>query len=232
MSMFDFLAPLAVGFMGSVHCLGMCGPLVVAYSLYVQSPRSSSRPEFIALWRGGISHHIAFHVGRIMTYGVLGAAAAGLAHLVTLKPFFAGLRSTVSLGGGIVMVLFGLFLLRVVPFPGFAGSISGSYFQRFFQPLLSSPRWISRVALGLGTGFLPCLLSWAMIAKAATTATLWGGFMTMVLFGLGTVPALFFTGLSASLFSLKVRFIGERVAALSVVAMGLILVFKGAKFFV
>ncbi len=230
--MFDLLAPLAVGFMGSVHCLGMCGPLVMAYALYGRSPQPSGQLESAPLWKRGASHHIAFHLGRLITYGVLGAAAAGLAHFVTLQPFFAGLRSAITLGGGIVIVIFGLVLLRVIPFPAFTVSISGPYFQRFFQPLLSSPRWTSRVALGLVTGFRPCRLSWAMIAKAATTATVWGGFTTMVLFGLGTVPALFFTGLFATLFSLKVRFIGERAAALSVVVMGLILMFKGAKFFV
>jgi uncharacterized protein len=230
--MYDLFAPLIVGFMGSVHCLGMCGPLVMAYALYGRSPQPSGQPQSSSAWKRGASHHIAFHLGRLITYGILGAAAAGLAQFVTLQPFFAGLRSTISLGGGIVMVVFGLFLVRAIPFPAFVVSISGSYSQHFFQPLLTSSRWISRVALGLGVGFLPCLLSWAMIAKAATTATVWEGFATMVLFGLGTVPALFFTGLSASLFSLKVRFIGERVAALSVVVMGLILMFKGAKFFV
>ena len=88
------------------------------------------------------------------------------------------------------------------------------------------------MALGLSTGFLPCLLSWAMVVKAATTQNLLEGFLTMVSFGLGTVPALFLVGLSASLLSFKIRFFGERVAAVSVIAMGLILIFKGSKYFV
>jgi sulfite exporter TauE/SafE len=56
------------------------------------------------------------------------------------------------------------------------------------------------------------MLSWAMIIKAATTQSAVGGFFTMALFGLGTVPALFATGLSASMLSVKMRFLGERVA--------------------
>ena len=87
------------------------------------------------------------------------------------------------------------------------------------------------MALGLTVGFLPCMLSWAMVIKAATTQSLFAGFLTMVSFGLGTVPALFLTGLSASLLSLKIRFLGERVAAASVIAMGIILIFKGSKYF-
>jgi sulfite exporter TauE/SafE len=53
----------------------------------------------------------------------------------------------------------------------------------------------------------------------------------MVFFGLGTVPALFLTGLSASLLSMRTRFLGERVAAASIIAMGLILIIKGSKYF-
>jgi sulfite exporter TauE/SafE len=51
----------------------------------------------------------------------------------------------------------------------------------------------------------------------------------MAFFGLGTVPALFFTGLSASVLSMKVRLVGERIAALSVILMGLILILKGVR---
>jgi sulfite exporter TauE/SafE len=75
------------------------------------------------------------------------------------------------------------------------------------------------------------MLSWAMIVKAATAPNPVFGFMTMALFGLGTVPALFFTGLSASLFTLRVRLTGERVAACSVIVMGIMLLVKGAKYF-
>jgi sulfite exporter TauE/SafE len=76
------------------------------------------------------------------------------------------------------------------------------------------------------------MLSFAMVVKAATTQNVLAGFLTMVIFGLGTVPALFLTGLSASLLSMKVRFLGERVAAVSVIVMGLILIFKGSKYLV
>lgn len=230
--MVDLLAPLIVGFVGSLHCLGMCGPLVMAYSLYIGN--SGYQSPVASLWQKGLSHHAAFHLGRLITYGLLGALAAGFTHLVGLQPLLATLRPNISFLGGIVMVGFGLILLKVLPWPSlpFISSGSGSFFQRFFPPLFQSQRLISKVALGLATGFLPCLLSWAMIVKAATTQNLWEGFSTMVSFGLGTVPVLFVTGLSASLLSLKTRLVGERVAALSVVAMGLILIFKGARSFV
>jgi sulfite exporter TauE/SafE len=101
-----------------------------------------------------------------------------------------------------------------------------------FPPLFQSNRLASKLTLGLLTGFLPCGLSWAMIGKAATTQNIPGGFLTMVACGLGTVPLLFFTGVSASLLSMKTRLVGERIAGLAVIVMGLILVFKGGRIFV
>jgi sulfite exporter TauE/SafE len=71
-----------------------------------------------------------------------------------------------------------------------------------------------------------------MIARAATTQDPFRGFLTMVLFGLGTVPALFLTGVSASIVSVKMRLTGEKVAAMAIIAMGAILIFKGVRYLV
>lgn len=227
--MYDLFAPFLLGFAGSLHCLGMCGPLIMAYSLSIGS--SGVAQEISSPWLKGFAHHAAFHSGRLLTYGFLGLLAAAFAHLAALQPVLALLRSQISILGGALMVCFGLILLKVLPWPSFLLS-SGTSWPRLLSPLLQSRRMISRLGLGLAAGFLPCLLSWAMMVKAATTESLWGGFFTMIFFGLGTIPVLLLPGLSASLLSLKTRWIGERVAALSVLAMGLILVCKGARFLV
>ncbi|NIQ37537.1 MAG: hypothetical protein GTN81_02965, partial [Proteobacteria bacterium] len=130
------------------------------------------------------------------------------------------------------MILVGLFLLRVLPLPLAltTPSLSGTpLLGRWLHRRLQSRELGSKIALGLAVGFLPCMLSFAMIIKAATTQTPVGGFLTMVLFGLGTVPMLFFLGLSTSILSVKVRLMGERVVALSVIFMGLVLILKGVR---
>jgi sulfite exporter TauE/SafE len=127
-----------------------------------------------------------------------------------------------------------LVLLKIVPLPGFLTVPSmavGSFWGKLLPSLFKSQRLGSKMALGLATGFLPCGLSWAMIAKAATTGHVVVGFLTMVAFGLGTVPALFVTGFSASYFTLRTRLLGERIAAISIIVMGLIMVMKGGKIF-
>ena len=229
----DLLAPLIVGFVGSLHCLGMCGPLVVAYSLHIRSTPPGSAPDVAHLWSKGVAHHLAFHSGRILCYGLSGALASALAYVAGFGQSFAGLKNGVTLAGGLLMVLFGLALLKVVSVPLFSlpSFRMDSVLGRALPRLLASDHIASKWALGFAAGFLPCMLSWAMIVKAASTASPVHGFLTMALFGLGTVPALFFTGLSASLFTLRVRLTGERFAACSVIVMGIILFVKGAKHF-
>jgi sulfite exporter TauE/SafE len=75
------------------------------------------------------------------------------------------------------------------------------------------------------------MLSLAMIVKAATTASLFLGCATMLFFGLGTLPALFLTGFSASLLSMKARLLGERVAGAMAMVMGMMLIVKAGRYF-
>jgi uncharacterized protein len=226
----DFLAPLLIGFLGSLHCLGMCGPLVMAYSLHIPKNGAQGQIPPPILWTKGLSHHAAFHLGRLFTYGILGALAAGVAHMAGFNQALSNLRGWATLGGGTLMILSGLVLFKILPMPVFTSGGSNFFFTRWIPALLHSRSLGARLALGMAVGFLPCMLSWAIIVKAATAPTPLHGFLTTTAFGLGTVPALFLTGLSASLLSLRVRFIGERAAAAAVMVMGCILVFKGVKY--
>ena len=177
---------------------------------------------------------MAFHSGRLLTYGFLGALAGGIVHLTDFVRVFFDLRGSVTILGGALMVFAGLVLLRVVPLPFNLGAPlvgSESFFGRWLPTLFRSQRVAPKMALGLAVGFLPCVLSWSIIVKAAATQDPAQGFLTMASFGLGTMPALFFTGFSVSLLSMKTRIMGERTAAVSVSLMGLILIFKGVRAF-
>ena len=233
--MLDFFAPLLNGFFGSFHCLGMCGPLVVAYSLHIRStsPERGSNATATGPWSKGFAHHLAFHAGRIACYGLLGAAASVFGYLVGFDHFFAGLRSGATMVGGLLMVVLGLAILKLFSVPVFSTSLirPGSLIGRILPRLVASESIASKLALGFTAGFLPCMLSWAMILKASMASSPLHGFMTTALFGIGTVPALLFTGLSASLLTMRMRLTGERIAACSVIVMGIILLIKGAKYF-
>lgn len=221
----DLFGAFGVGLLGSFHCLGMCGPLVLAYSLNIANPVGKPR-----LWKNSMFHHVSFHAGRLLTYGFLGALAGGVVYGAGFAPFIQGLRSAATLAAGLIMLVFGLVLLRIIPFPSWTAGETGGNYKRLGR-LIASHSPVSKLLLGLGTGFLPCMLPWAMLVKAASTGNPIHGFTIMALFGLGTVPTLFFTGLSASLLTARLRLVGERLAGFSIVIMGVILLFKGAKYF-
>ena len=230
--MTDLLAAFGIGFVGSLHCLGMCGPLVLAYALNLQGP--GPKKSMAHLLRNGF-HHLAFHCGRLIAYGGLGAAGALLFQAATLRGTLAHVSGGMTLIGGGLMLLLGALLLRIFPLPeGLSRffSESGSRWGSRISPLLLSRDPASKMMLGLLVGFLPCGLSWAMIVKAATTQDPFAGFSITAAFGLGTVPALFLSGFVASFLSFKLRVLGEKMAASSILIMGLILVSKGARIIV
>ena len=228
----DLLAPFVFGLVGSLHCLGMRGPLIVAYSLRLHPADRQATQALLSV--KNVHHHAAFHVGRIATCGILGALAAGMADAVGFRQRISGLGSGVSLGGGVLMVIFGFALLKVFPvrllsLPSWR---PGSLPAKCFAALVSSRSWMSKLGLGAFVGFLPCMLTYVMIVKAAATQNVILGFLTMVSFGIGTLPLLFFTGFSASLLGVRTRILGERLAAAAAIFMGLFLLWKGSKYFI
>ena len=203
----------------------------MAYSVHIKSPAPRAVGLGPSPWGKGFFHHLAYHFGRLMTYGILGALAAGLVNIAGFN-LYLPVRGGVILAGGILIMLLGMVFLRVIRLPGLLARFSltpRSLWNRLLPSLFQFPGSISKMALGLASGLLPCCLSCSMLIKAAITENMAEGFMTMVAFGLGTVPTLLGLGISASLFTLRTRLIGERLAALSVILMGLILVFQGAK---
>ncbi len=223
--MLELFFPLFVGVAGSLHCIGMCGPLVIAYSLNLNASGASPRQ----MWRSGALHHFAFHAGRVTTYALLGGAAALLMEMADLAGYFKALRSTLTLASGLTMIILGFSLLRILRPRFFSLPQAGARMSSF--RLINSRSLASKYLLGVSVGFLPCMLPWAMIMKASASQSLLNALFTMVLFGLGTTPVLFFTGLFASLLSFRVRFLSERVAGFAVIAMGAILALKGSRYF-
>lgn len=229
--MFD-LVPLIIGFLGSFHCLGMCGPLVFAYSFHLNRAEGESSGGPGLSWARISAHHLAFHSGRILTYVIFGGLAAGLFQVADLSELFSNFRNDLMLFGGVALILFGLVLLKIFPLPSFLANIASApagFFGQHLSPLLRSSSPVSKMLLGMAAGTIPCCLSWAMIVAAATSRNPIEGSITMLYFGLGTVPALFFTGLSTSLLSRKARFLGERAAALLVVLTGIVLLLRGVE---
>lgn len=202
-----FLAGLA----GSLHCVGMCGPILLGFS---QSLKSGSRLDFLL-----------YHAGRLWTYGLLGFLAgwagwelrAGSDALVGQRGF--------AVFASVLVILAGVASSGLVPGLRLKLDMGGCGFQaarerRWLMALLKEPRLGARLLLGAVMGFLPCGLVYAVLVMAATLPTPLHSALAMLCFGLGTLPALSALVLGAHLIPARLRAHSTRLVAALLVGSG------------
>ncbi len=187
------------------HCLGMCGGIVAIYSARqpVLVTTDGTRPSILAR----IGTLTPLHVGRITTYTFLGALIGLAGSLLEQVGGLMGWQGIFSVAVGIAMIAVALSLMGVLPPIDVAlASVTGRVSpMKHMRGLLGKRSVMANWGLGILWGFLPCGLVFAMLVVAARTQTLWGGALTMLAFGLGTVPTLLGFGLAANLLSPQLR---------------------------
>lgn len=216
----NLAALFLLGFLGSGHCVGMCGPLVLAFPARQKS-------------RGG---HLAYHMGRIGTYTLLGALLGSLGASLTLLAGGAqeGLVWTARIQVGFAVLaalflgMFGLSKLGFLKEPRFLALATPARipgFRSTQKRLMAGGGGLgSTFLIGALLGLLPCGLSFAAFARAlAAGGPLEGGLMALA-FGLGTLPSLLLVGLSASKLSQQHRRTSDLIAGVLMVGMAAALV--------
>jgi len=187
------------------HCLGMCGGIVAIYSARQPAlvTANGTRPGLLAR----IGTLMPLHAGRILTYTFLGALIGLAGSLLEQAGGLMGWQGVFSILVGIAMIALALSLMGVLPPIEFAlaSLMSGASPMKRMRGLFDKHSIWATMSLGILWGFLPCGLVFAMLVVAAGTQTLWGGALTMLVFGLGTVPTLLGFGLAANLLSPQLR---------------------------
>ncbi len=179
------------GLMGSAtHCVGMCGPFVVAQTTSLQqTPSLLRRVRGLAL--------MPYHLGRMTTYVMLGVLAASLSGMIFNVPLQRGIAIVLLTVAGFLFLASAVpGLKRLVGPRMFQGSVArfGAALGHVAKPFFTHPTPWHRYALGVTLGFLPCgLLAAALMAVAATAEPISAAF-GMAAFCVGTMPALFLTG--------------------------------------
>jgi hypothetical protein len=187
-------AAFMFGLLGSSHCLGMCGGIMGALGMFSSS---SVRPiERMLLILG-------YNLGRIFSYAVAGLLVGLLSSWLQARFF---------LFATLVQVMAALLLIAM------GGYLAG--FQRLLLPIerigqqlwrrvapvanqmLPVRRFRTALLAGLIWGWLPCGLVYATLGWAATAESAWQSALTMLAFGLGTLPLMFVSGLAFSRFRL------------------------------
>jgi sulfite exporter TauE/SafE len=159
-----------LGFAGSLHCAGMCGPLVLAM------------PATPGHALNHLTNKLAYNAGRLLTYGALGLVFGGFGRWLGLD----GFQRWVSLSLGVLVLLSllawparqtNLFLARPI-----------GWLKQALGGLLLKSGPGAQFLFGSLNGLLPCGLVYMAAFAATTSGHAWDGFSYMIFFGLGTVP--------------------------------------------
>jgi len=216
----DFTLVLTLGFVSSLHCVQMCGPVVLTYS--VAANTAAGRRPLLGL-------HLAYNAGRTLTYMLLGAAAGVAGGAMGWMGRLAGVEDTASIAAGIAMILTALAMLGFgLGWNRWRGFALPARLLRPAGKLIASPSALSKFGLGALMGFLPCGLVYAALMRAMGEAAPTGGALTMLAFGMGTSVALVAVGLGASAATRRVARWGTTISAITVLAMGVLLIARGA----
>ncbi len=205
MTPFDPLGAFALGLAGAAHCLGMCGGIASALSV-----SSENR----------LSPIIAYHVGRLGSYTLLGGFLGLLTGSIEYGAWTLALRYLAAL----LLIAMGLYIAdwwRGLVLLERGGAIIWRPVQKLGSRWLPVTHWRQGFALGMCWGLLPCGLIYSSLAWAATAQSPLVSAGLMLMFGLGTLPAMLATSLGARQLQGWLRRRGLQVT------LGLLLVLAG-----
>lgn len=173
----EILTAFFIGFFGSLHCIGMCGPIAIALPV----PKSSN----ISF----ITGRLLYNLGRVVTYSFLGALLGLLGGRIALT----GAQQIVSIALGVIIIIAVLLPQKYKNY--FA---QHKFTQKLAQPLkenigvlFKKGTFSAMFLIGILNGFLPCGLVYVALAGAIASGDAISGVAVMMLFGFGTVPAMF-----------------------------------------
>jgi sulfite exporter TauE/SafE len=214
----EFSAIFVLGLMSSLHCVQMCGPIVLSYSLPLA--KAARRQEMLVA-------HAAYNLGRITTYAALGAVAGVAGGGLNIVSRAAGVANGARICAGLALIVTAVLISGALPQAGLVriGPVGG--LSRVAGRILLSPRPLSKLPLGLVLGLLPCGLVYAALLKSVETGTAAGGALTMVAFGLGTAFALTSFGIASSVAGIRLGRWSNAVSTAGVALMGVFLIWSG-----
>ena len=207
------LTGLTLGFVGSAHCVLMCGPLALALPV-------AGRTRLALVAERGL-----YHAARIVTYTALGV-------------LFGALGLVTSLAGGqqVLSVVLGVLLLGAALVPWLHRRLTGAAAVpfRFIGVLTRRLQAVYQrggpggiAALGIMNGLLPCGLVYAAVATAVTAGSVAPSALFMAAFGAGTLPALMLISLAGPVLKPAWRQRLQKLIPLTLAVIGVLLILRG-----
>jgi len=200
----QLLSVFLIGLLGSVHCIGMCGGIVTAFSAGARRPFPVPvRADGAALARPAVFDDVlrvtAFNAGRIASYMAAGAVAGGVAQGARTLSFLSSLQIGGYWLANLMLIALGLYLMdawRGLARLEAAGQIVWRRVQPLLRRLLPVDSLPKAAALGALWGWVPCGMVYSVLLTAMLSGSAASGAAVMLAFGLGTLPMLLGLGMA------------------------------------
>lgn len=183
----SFGTAFLIGIIASLStCMAVVGGLVLSMSASFAKEGDRAKPQ------------IYFHLGRLISFFVLGGVIGAIGSAFQLSPFSS---FALSLLVGLVMLILGVNLVDIFPWAKKLQPSLPKFFSKKIHNTKNFKHTFAPALVGLATFFLPCGFTQAMQIYTLSTGSFWLGATTMGAFALGTLPVLAL--LSFSQFSIK-----------------------------
>jgi len=209
----EVLGGFLIGFLGSFHCLGMCGPIVLALPVGNTSTFKLVLSRFL------------YNIGRIVTYTFFGAVFGFFGRGIT----FVGFQSFASIAIGVIILVYYLMPSK------FKGRLSvtapyrllNNFVKSAFKRITKTGSPQALFLFGIINGFLPCGFVYFALAGAITMGNSINGAAFMALFGLGTIPIMLGTALAGRFISGKFRAKVNKLIPVFAIILALLFILRG-----
>ncbi|MEB8327891.1 sulfite exporter TauE/SafE family protein [Flavobacteriaceae bacterium KMM 6897] len=207
------LSAILLGLLGSLHCVGMCGP--IAFLLPVD--RNNSYKKFFQIF--------IYHLGRLLAYGTIGLVFGFLGKGL----YVFGMQQKLSIFIGVIMIL-----VVLLPYKTFQ---KYNFSKPWFKVLSKIKNRLGKelqkkspdtfLTIGFLNGFLPCGLVYMALFAAIAMGDPWNGSLYMILFGLGTIPlmttAIYFSGILKGTARKRI----QKLIPVFIIVIGLLFILRG-----
>lgn len=202
---------LSIGFLGSFHCIGMCGPIALSLPM----ADIGGKKKYVRIF--------FYNCGRAITYSALGLLFGFMGNQFRIW----GLQQIVSIVAGVLILIF---IISNFSFSSRIGWLAklNTWVKISLARLLNKPKnTFSFFTIGLLNGLLPCGLVYVAIAASLATMDTLHGMLLMFAFGLGTLPVMAAMMVFGHLLSFNFRLKLKRAVPFFVGMMAVILILRG-----
>ncbi|WP_179320493.1 sulfite exporter TauE/SafE family protein [Winogradskyella helgolandensis] len=207
------VSALILGLLGSLHCVGMCGP--IAFMLPVDRSNSFKKVSQIGM----------YHFGRLLAYSIIGLVFG----LVGKSFSLFGIQQQLSIIIGVLMIVIVLLPHHIIG----KYNLSKPLYKAISKVKSSLGKALKKktadtfLTIGFLNGFLPCGLVYMAVFGAVATGSLLEGSLYMVLFGIGTIPLMTSAIYLGKFLNTTIKQRIQKAIPVFVVVIGLLFILRG-----